>query len=182
MINDEQCSWHRRVIKHIFWKLLKNMTLRFPPLPGPLMQCLLNNHATYGKSWIHNFFKWYKPYLNFFQNEKYYCWKTGMGPRCSRILFLNLKEEKWMLWTKMWIMSYLHLTWPSLKKLWNCELGRKAGTWKYLSSFLSYGPASVHKMDSTSSPHQLCVVLDICSTLLWIHGTSTLGYAKYRQR
>ncbi len=28
-------------IKHINWNFLKNMTLRFPSLPGSLMQCLL---------------------------------------------------------------------------------------------------------------------------------------------
>ncbi len=34
----------RRVIKHIIWILWKNMTLRFPSLPGSLMRCLLRNH------------------------------------------------------------------------------------------------------------------------------------------
>ena len=31
----------RRVSKHIVWKFLKNMTLKFPSLPGSLMRCLL---------------------------------------------------------------------------------------------------------------------------------------------
>ncbi len=71
-----------RVIKHIIWIVLKNMTLRFPSLPGSLMQCLLK--------------------INFCGGLSGKMWHSNLLYGCTMHSLLNLIIPSWMLesiWT-----------------------------------------------------------------------------------